>query len=341
MTDHHIHQSNPGAASDAEWRKMADRVRNWGRWGADDELGTLNHITPDAVRHAATLARKGNVISLGVPFNAQGPQGAGTTRGNPIHMMTVDGGDAAANKMPKGWGGPFDVWLSELWDKGPARFTDDYIIMPLQASTQWDALAHLFYEDKLYNGYPASCVTSFGAAKDSIEPAAKRGQVVGRGVLLDVARHHGVDHLEKSYHITPSELDDVVAKQKVELRKGDIILIRTGWWLEFLAKRDANAWAWGSPGVTWRCAEWFYKHDVAAVAADTVGVEVMQLQEGIWSLFHMLALRDMGLLLGEIWDLEALGVDCARDKVYEFLLIATALPITGAVGTPINPVAIK
>jgi kynurenine formamidase len=170
---------------------------------------------------------------------------------------------------------------------------------------------------------------------------AKRGQVVGRGVLLDIARHRGVDHLERNDHITPAELDDVVAKQKVQLRKGDIILIRTGWWLEFLAKRDGDAWAIGSPGVTWRCAEWFHQHDTAAVAADTVGVEVMQPQEGIWSLFHMLALRDMGLLLGEIWDLEGLGADCARDKVYEFLLLATALPITGAVGTPINPVAIK
>lgn len=337
----HGYQSNHAGPSDAEWRQMAGRVRNWGRWGTDDELGTLNHITPEAVSHASTLARKGKIICLGVPLNAHGPQGSQTIRGNPIHIMTIDGGDAGMNRLPKGWGGPFVTWLTDCLNQGPARFTDDYIIMPLQACTQWDALAHVFYEDKLYNDYPASAVTSLGALKDSIEPVAMRGQVVGRGVLLDVARHRGVDHLQVNEIITPEELDAVVARQKVELRSGDIILIRTGWWLQFLAKRDGNAWAAGSPGVSWRCAEWFYKHNTAAVAADNVGVEVMLPQDGIPLLFHMLALRDMGMLLGEIWDLEALGADCARDKVYEFMLVATALPVTGAVGTPVNPIAIK
>ena len=109
-----------------------------------------------------------------------------------------------------------------------------------------------------------------------------------------------------------------------------------------MASRPRRKWAWASPGLSWRCAEWFYDRDTAAVAADNVGVEVMKSElEGLWSPFHMLALRDMGMLLGEIWDLEALGADCAADRVYEFLLVAAALPFSGAVGTPLNPIAIK
>jgi kynurenine formamidase len=324
-----------------EWRRVADRVRNWGRWGADDELGTLNHITPEAIRCAATLARTGRVISLGVPFNAQGPQGAHGLRRNPIHIMTVDGGDRQIADMPREWRNTTEQWIAELFEKGPGRFTDDYLIMPLQSCTQWDALSHFYYEDKLYNGYPASSVTSIGATKDAIDPVAKRGQIIGRGVLLDVARHRGVVHLSADEVIHPEELDAVVAAQRVDIRDGDIILIRTGWYLEWLAKKDAESWAWASPGLSWRCAEWLYDRNIAAVAADNVGVEVMKPEIGVWSLFHMLTLRDMGMMLGEIWNLEALGADCAADNTFEFLLIATALPVSGAVGTPVNPVAVK
>lgn len=340
---HHDHMSQPlREGLDAEWRRMADKVRNWGRWGAEDQLGTLNHVTPEVVRHAATLARRGRMFSLGVPFNAHGPQGAHGIRRNPIHVMTVDGGDQNLEQLVKGMGGETESWLVELFEQGPARFTDDYIIMPLQSCTQWDALSHIHYEGKMYNGFPAGTVTSLGAAKNSIEPVALRGHMVSRGVLLDVARHRGVDHLREDEVILPAELSEVAARQGVEIRAGDIILIRTGWYLEFLAKRDGHNWAWRSPGISWRCAEWFHERSTAAVAADNVGVEVMRPgDDGLYSLFHMLALRDMGMMLGEIWDLEALAADCATDGVYELMLIATTLPVSGAVGSPVNPIAIK
>ena len=285
--------------------------------------------------------RSGKIICLGVPFDANGPQGAHGLRRNPIHLMTVDGGDTTVHQLPKEWRGPTEEWVAKLLENGPGRFTDDYIIMPLQSCTQWDALAHFFYEDQLYNGYPAKSVTSFGATRCAIDPIARAGQIAGRGVLLDVARHRGVEHLQADEAILPQELDAIVAQQGVEIRDGDIIVIRTGWYLEWLKTHDGEGWAWQAPGVSWRCAEWFYDHNTAAVAADTVGVEVMRPEIGIWSLFHMLSLRDMGMMLGEIWDLEALGADCAADKIYEFQLVATALPFTGAVGTPINPIAIK
>ena len=339
MSSHHHHE--PPKDPNAEWRKVSDKVRNWGRWGADDQLGTLNHITPAAIRHAASMVRKGKVIPCGVPFDAHGPQGAHGLRRNPIHLMTVDGGDIAVHQLPKEWQGPTEQWVANLLESGPGRFTDDYVIMPLQSCTQWDALAHFYYEDKLYNGYPSKSVTSFGATRCAIDPIARIGQITGRGVLLDVARHRGVEHLQADEVVAPDELDAIVAQQKVEIRDGDIIVIRTGWYLEWLKSRNGESWAWHAPGVSWRCAEWFYDHNVAAVAADNVGVEVMKPELGVWSLFHMLSLRDMGMMLGEIWDLEALGADCAADRTYEFQLVATALPFTSAVGTPINPIALK
>jgi kynurenine formamidase len=325
----------------AEFRDAARRVCNWGRWGPDDELGTLNHITPEAIRHAASLVRKGKVISCGVPYNAYGPQGAHGLRRNPIHVMTVDGGDGDF-AVPQEWRGPAEKWLGELVDSSPGRFTDDYIIMPLQAGTQWDALAHFYYEGQLYNGYPATSVTSLGAVRDSIEPVARKGQVIGRGVLLDAARHRGVDKLGPDEAISPEELDAIASRQGVEIRDGDIILVRTGWRLEWLENPNEEQWSWRAPGISWRCAEWFHDRNTAAVASDNVGVEVMKSEiEGLWSPFHMLALRDMGMLLGEIWDLEELAADCAADGVYEFQLVATALPFTGGVGTPLNPIAVK
>jgi kynurenine formamidase len=328
-------------SADAEWRRLAERIRNWGRWGDDDELGTLNHITPQIISHAATLARTGRVIPLGVPFDAYGPQGAHGLRRNPIHLMILDGGDETIADRIKGWGGAAEAGVAGMFAGGPAKYNDDYIIMACQAGTQWDALSHVYYDGHLYNGYPSGAVTGLGATKDGIDPVARRGHVVGRGVLLDVARHRGVDQLPPSTAISPSDLDEVAESQRVEIRDGDIIVVRTGWWREFLANRDGDAWLAGSPGLSWRCAGWLYDHNCAAVAADNMAVEVMPPEDGIILNFHMLALRDLGMVLGEIWDLEALSVDCAADGVYEFMLVATALPLTGAVGTPINPIAIK
>jgi kynurenine formamidase len=204
-----------------------------------------------------------------------------------------------------------------------------------------DICVAVYTDGQLYNGCPAAEVTSFGAKKDSIEVPARRGQVAGRGVLLDVARHRGLDQLAPNTVITPEELDQVAEAERVAVLPGDIVVVRTGWWREFLAKGDGDAWAGGSPGLSWRCAEWLHARSAAAVASDNIAVECMPPELGIVLLFHILAIRDMGMMLGEIWNLEELSADCASDGVYEFLLVAPALPFTGAVGSPLNPVAIK
>ncbi len=231
--------------------------------------------------------------------------------------------------------------MVHIWGAGPMRFNDDFIMMPLQAGTQWDALAHVYYDEQLYNGYPASAVTSFGATRNSIDQVDQKG-IVSRGVLLDVARHRGVDHLPPNTSISPEELDAVAADQGVEVGRGDIVLVRTGWWAVFLAERDGEAWTMGSPGVSWRVAEWLHQKDCAAIASDNIAVEVSGAEvEGVMLPFHLLCIRDMGLMLGEMWNLEALAADCAADGVYEFQLAAPPLRVTGAVGSPINPLALK
>lgn len=336
--------SRPGEPAE-EWRAVAERVRNWGRWGPDDQLGTLNYITPEILADAMRVVRHGRRISLSIPVDAYGPQGAHGTRRNPIYAMTLDGGDRDAAATLGAWpqAGPEQHGLAAYWgDGGPARWADDLLVTPLQAGSHWDGLAHVYYDDQIYNGHPASTVTSMGATQAGIDHVARAGGVIGRGVLLDVARHLGVERLEADFSIGPDLLDATVRAEGVELRQGDVVVIRTGWWTEFLRTGDGTAWMTHPPGVSWRVAEWLHERRTAALAADNHGVETVKPEGGNpVLLFHMLAIRDMGMTLGEIWDLEQLGADCASDGVYEFLLVAPPLAVAGGVGSLVNPVAIK
>ncbi|OBF80759.1 cyclase [Mycobacterium sp. 852002-51163_SCH5372311] len=329
-------------ASLTDFRRLAREVSNWGRWGDDDELGTLNFITADKVAHAASLARHGRVFSLGVDFGASGPQGAFEFRHNPVHVMTVDGGDVRTlAKYGPGWErNPLAHQLSGyMTAENPFRFNDDMIIMPLQAASQWDALSHVYYDDKLYNGFPADSVTSMGAYHCGIDKVDAKG-ITSRGVLLDLVRHRGAEvFLEAGNPITPEELDEVVRAQGVTVGRGDIVLIRTGWWTRFLMTGNKTE---GYSGLDWRCAQWLHELEIAAVAADNLQVEdLVSGVEGTTFPLHMLCLRDMGMMFGEYWDLAALADDCAADGVYEFQLIAPPLRVVGAVGSPVNPIAIK
>ncbi|HEV8623266.1 MAG TPA: cyclase family protein [Acidimicrobiia bacterium] len=326
----------------ADFDRMASEVRNWGRWGDADELGTLNHITDEKVREAASLVRQGKVFPLGVAFGADGPQGMFKFRTNPIHLMTIDGGDAGAfaDYARKWTANPSAQVLGGFFDASRFRFNDDYIMMPLQAATQWDALSHAYYDGHLYNGFPADSVTSQGAIHCGIDKVDSKG-IVSRGVLLDIVRHRGAETaLEPGQTITPEELDEVARAQGVTVGKGDIVLVRTGWWNKFVETGDCHTTA---SGLEWRVAAWLHDLEVAAVASDNIAVED-HLNPGIEGMFmplHCLCLRDMGLMLGEYWDMTDLARDCAADGVYEFQLVAPPLRVTGGVGSPLNPIALK
>ena len=310
-------------------RELALSVRNWGRWGPDDEIGTLNYITPERVAAACRLATTGKVFALGIPLDRNGPQSGTRARFNPIHTMFRDGGDAPRT--------PAEVAAQEGYGG-----SDDWIVMPLQCVTQWDSLAHIFYEGKMYNGYDATLVTSSGAARNSIDKT--KDKLAGRGVLLDVARFKGVRSLEPGYAITVADLDGTAAAQKVEVRRGDFLLIRTGHMTRYLDRKDWRGYDSDDfPGVSIHTAPWLHARQIAAIASDNYAVEVRpsELLPAFRNPFHVVAIPNMGLTLGEIFHLDELAADCAADGRWEFLLVAPPLPVTHAVGTPINPYAMK
>lgn len=309
-------------------RQLALQVRNWGKWGPDDEIGTLNYITPAVIAQACRLATAGKVFALGIPLQRNGPQSGTRARFNPIHTMFRDGGDQP--KTP-----------AEVLETQGYGGSDDWIAMPLQCVTQWDSLAHVFDSGKMYNGYDATLVSSSGAAKNSIDKT--KNKIVSRGVLLDVARYKGVSHLEPGYAISVADLDGTAAAQHVEVRSGDILLIRTGHMSTYLNKGSWNYFDLDtSPGVSVYTAPWMHARQIAAVASDNYAVEVRPAElPPFRSPFHICAIPNMGLTLGEIFYLEELADDCAADGRYEFLLVAPPLPVTNGVGTPINPYAIK
>jgi kynurenine formamidase len=224
---------------------------------------------------------------------------------------------------------------------GGFKYADDYIFMPLQGATQWDSLAHVYYDDHIYNGFPARDVSVVGAMHDSIDKQAKG--VAGRGVLLDIARLKGVDWMQAGEVITPDDLDAAIAAQGgVDVGSGDIVLFRTGWRRKFLVEKDAHAFMAGEPGLGQDCCEWLHDREIAAVASDNWAIEVLPGEDpnAILNL-HCVLIRDMGMTLGEIFDLEELAADCAADGVWEFFFSAPVLKVSKAVGTPINPLAFK
>lgn len=307
-------------------RALGKRLSNWGRWGQDDELGTLNFITPEKIVRAARLVRRGRVFSLAIPFDSQGPQTGFAGRVNPLHYMLQDGGDIASGAQD---------FIPGL------RYCDDAITMPLQCATQWDALSHIFFDGKMYNNRGPEWVTSSGARANAIDKLKQ--SVVSRGVLLDIPRLLGKTWLEPGEAIGPEELDAAAAQQGVRLERGDIVLVRTGQLAQVRAEGSWGQYAGGpAPGLSLRCAEWFARHEIAGYATDTWGTEVIPNETpDCFQPLHCVAIVHMGMLVGEIFDLEELAKDCAEDGVYEFLFVAPPLPITGAVGSPVNPQAIK
>ncbi len=305
------------------------KLHNWGRWGAGDERGAANLLTPEALVHAAGLIQKGKTFSLAIPIDMNGPVFPG--RLNPHHTMTVTGADYHSG------GDGLSI--------GRLKFADDYIYMALQGSTQWDGLSHGWYDDELYNGVPESAIRSApmagGATKLGIENV--KDSLVGRGVLVDVLRHKG-GTLAPGVAITRADVEAALAAQGTEIRPGDIVVFRTGWVPGFYALADpverTRYLLAPQTGLDEDLAPWIHEKKITAVAADNVGLEVFPPPEGSVGL-HGALLRDQGVYIGEIWWLEELAADCAEDGRYEFFLAAQPLHIPGAVGSPLNPLAIK
>lgn len=327
--------------SNHPFEESANALRNWGRWGVDDEIGTLNFLTPERIIAAASLVKKGIAVSLSLDVQLDGVWD-GHIRRRALHLMHVDGGDdAVSEELVKEWVDPSieGKFFAGYWATRRTRFADDVITMHLQGSTQWDSLAHSWYDDTLYNGAPSKSITSLGTTKNGIHHVAENG-VVGRGVLLDVAQYRGVPFCEPSSHISTDELDAVAASQGTQILPGDILMIRTGW-VSQIGQIPAAEWRTKGPGLGWEAASWLHEHDISAIAADNMAVERVDpdAAEVGWPL-HLICQRDMGLMFGEIWNLEELSTQCAAASQYEFLLVAPPLKVRGGVGSPVNPIAI-
>jgi kynurenine formamidase len=306
----------------AEFHELAKRVNNWGRWGPDDERGTLNLITDEAVARASACIRTGRRFALALPLSENGPM-MGNVPGRPSNPKRT----------------MLSLHLAMTKDPDAIRFSDDQVSMPLQAATHWDSLAHVSYMGKIYNGFDEGSVDENGAARCGID---KVGTLVSRAVLLDVARALEVERLDGGYAITPSDLDAALARARTDVGPGDVVLVRTGFIQLFLSGARAQYGAGDMPGLGIGCPLWFHERDVAAVATDTLAFEVWPVErKDVLFPVHLLDLVEMGMLQGQNFNMEELSASCAEDGVYELFLSATPEPFARGLGGPVAPVAIK
>jgi kynurenine formamidase len=301
---------------------LAARVSNWGRWGPDDQRGTLNLIDAAAVQRGAAAVRRGVTFALSIPMDERGPQ-TGRILGRKNPQLNVLQASYAFTGHP-----------------GDFATSDDEFTTGTQSATHWDALAHAGYDGLLYNGVPADAVSmESGASRLGIEHF---GPIVTRGLLCDVARLKRVEWFDEPYAVTGADLDACLEAAGLAVTAGDVVLVRTGQ-MHWLRAGDRNRYADISPGIGLDAVEWLHDHDVAAVANDTHVFEPYPCPGPNPYLFptHMIELRDVGMPQGQQWDLDELAADCAADGVYEFLLAATPLPVTHASGGPVAPTATK
>ncbi len=313
--------------------EIAARVRNWGRWGNDDQLGTLNLVDAAARRRGAASIRTGEAFALGLPLSAADGIQMGFVPGriNPQRSMI------AVNEPLS----PDADWICA---------SEDTVELALQCATHWDALAHASYRGRLYNGYPADTVTDAGASRCGIDVVRT---LVSRGILLDVARAKGQDVLNAGYPISPADLDAALDLAGTDVEPGDVVLVRTGQMVHLalpgrltadgaVPNRDLVAYTYPTPGLTIGTAEWFSAHDVAAVATDTLPLEVFPGEDDdLYLPVHLLHLVEMGMTQGQNWVLDDLAAACAADGRYTFFLDATPLPFVDGLGSPLNPVAVR
>ncbi|ACY96822.1 MULTISPECIES: cyclase family protein [Thermomonospora] len=309
-----------------------DAPSNWGKWGPDDELGCLNYLDASEVLRGIRHVRSGEVFTLQIQMGRTEPPGDPLWPGrSPMERRNV---------------------LDESsWDKpdapqypGGLHYSDDTAQIFLQGSTQYDALGHLWYDGKLWNGYDAR--TTVGQMKKaSVLPIAEKG-VVGRGVLIDMARHRGKPWLEKGETFDHTDLEAAAQAQGVTIEPHDILCIRTGWlkyWYQ-LTDREEFYKDFNEPGLTYsrELVEWFQQREIPNLVTDTIANEVTyEPNTGVALPLHCALMRNLGVALTEIAWLDDLADACAADGRWSFLYVAAPLKIVGGTGAPVNPVAIR
>jgi kynurenine formamidase len=304
---------------------------NWGKWGPDDEVGSLNYLTAEQVMRGIASVRTGEVFTLQVQIGSERSETdpVWPNRTSAVRTPMMDEGFFRRGDAPEPASGH--------------RYADDKIDMFLQGSTQYDALGHLWYDGRIWNGYDAA--TTIGSLKKaSVLPIAERG-VVGRGVLIDMARHRGKRTLERAETFTHLDLLDAARAQGTEIEPRDILLIRTGWMGHFYEVPNSEFYAdWNEPGLTYsrELVEWFQAMEIPNLVTDTIANEQSYDPEtGIEMRLHCALMRNLGIAMTEICWLDDLAEACARDGRWTFLYTAAPLKVVGASGAPVNPVVIR
>jgi kynurenine formamidase len=312
-------KSKPKPISAAEFEQLFERLSNWDKWGPDDRLGTLNYITAEQVRRAAGLVRTGRSVSLAIPINKQ----AGPDNPRPALHYMVQGHDIK----------------DEI---GDPQFAMDYLGSECHGDchTHIDALCHVSYKGKLYNGKPAAGVTSRGASVHDLSSYAHG--IVGRGVLLDIPRLRGVKWLEPGEAVTAEELEAAEEAQGVKLQQGDILVFRTG---HHRRRLELGAWnngydGEGKAGLHAATLLFLHERKVAAFLPDGDGETVPSRVEGIAYPIHLLQIVAMGMACADSLQFEELVEICEQERRWEFLVVAAPLRLPGGTGSLFNPLAI-
>jgi kynurenine formamidase len=296
--------------------RMARELSNWGRWGPEDELGTLNLVTPEKRRTAFGLVQEGVTISCSLPL----PVNAAPDNLRPALHMMLRGGDATP-------------------ETGLAFSADFFGIAPHgMATSHLDALCHVFSDGKMYNGFDMREVRTDGAQRNSIM-AGKDG-IVSRGVLLDIPGLKEVEWLEPGTPITRDDLEAAEARQGVRVEPGDILVIGTG----RDARRDAKgAWDFrveGLAGLYADCLPWLRERDIAILGCDGVS-DVMPsgVKDSIQPI-HEVIIAHMGVHILDNLQLGRLTAACLERSRYAFLLMLAPLRLERGTASPVNPLAV-
>ncbi|HEY6058905.1 MAG TPA: cyclase family protein [Candidatus Limnocylindrales bacterium] len=306
----------------AEFDRIFEAVKNWGTWGPDDQLGTLNYITPERVRSAAGLVRSGRRVSMEIPINKV----AGPDNPNPAIHFVSQGHD-------------IDIKSNGL------RFGLDFLGMACHGDchTHVDALCHISYKGVTYGGRPAEEVlTSRGAT--TLDIAAYGNGLVGRGVLLDIPRFRGVKWLEPGEAVTRAELEACEQAQGEQLGEGDILVFRTG---HHRRRLELGAWindyppvGEGKAGLHVDTVPWMHERRLAAFLPDGDGEAVPSTVEGMLYPIHPLQIVAMGMLASDSLQFEDLARACEEEGRWEFMVVGLPLRLPGGTGSPWNPIAI-
>jgi kynurenine formamidase len=301
--------------TEAEVLGYAASLSNWGRWGPDDQLGTLNLITPEVRLAAIRTVQFGITVGCARAIATEPP--VADVRFPPLHLM-AHSGDA-----------PAETSASEFIAMMPHGLTISHV----------DALSHRFSQGKLYNGYPQDRVsTGAGATVCSVE--TMKDGVVTRGLLFDIPRHRGVRYLEGGDPVLPQELDDIAEQMGEKIRPGDALLLRTGWALRRAELGPDARQARFRPGLHAACLPWLYERGVAVCASDAAHDVAPSGYENIRLPIHDIAIPHIGLCLIDACQFEDLSATCRGLGRWSFLFVMAPLRLSCATASPVTPLGI-